>query len=75
MKVSVYILIQTKIGEAWNVAKKVIEMKGVKMAHAVTGIYDVIAYAELDTLEEIKNLITELHTLKGVEKTHTAVSF
>ncbi|MCD6504052.1 Lrp/AsnC family transcriptional regulator [Candidatus Bathyarchaeota archaeon] len=75
MTVSVYVLIQTRIGEAWNVARKIAEMKGVKMAHAVTGIYDVIAYAELDDLEEIKNLITEVHTLEGVEKTHTAVSF
>ena len=51
------------------------KMKGVKMAHAVTGIYDVIAYAELDDLEEIKKLITEVHNLEGIDKTHTAVSF
>jgi len=75
LTVSVYVLIQTQIGESWKVAEEVMKMKGVKMAHAVTGIYDVIAYAELDDLEEIKKLITEVHNLEGIDKTHTAVSF
>lgn len=75
MTVSIYVLIQTQIGEAWKVAEEIMKMKDVKMAHAVTGIYDVIAYAELDDLEEIKKLIAEVHNLEGIDKTHTAVSF
>ncbi|MEM2915058.1 MAG: Lrp/AsnC ligand binding domain-containing protein [Candidatus Bathyarchaeia archaeon] len=75
MAISVYILIQARAGEAWNITEKIAKMKGVKMAHTVTGIYDVIAYAELDSLEEIKNIITEVQNLKGIDKTHTAISF
>jgi hypothetical protein len=41
--VTAYILIQTEVGKAAQVAKDIVEIKGVQQAEDVTGPYDVIA--------------------------------
>jgi len=73
MPISVYILIQVEKGEPWPVAEKVSEIEGVKTTHVVTGQYDIITFAELDNLEDIKDLIKKIHRLEGVQHTQTAV--
>jgi DNA-binding Lrp family transcriptional regulator len=40
--VAAYILIQTEVGKATQVAKEIAEIKGVQQAEDVTGPYDVI---------------------------------
>jgi DNA-binding Lrp family transcriptional regulator len=49
--VTAYILIQTEVGKAAQVAKDIVEIKGVQLAEDVTGPYDVIARAEAPNLE------------------------
>jgi len=44
--VTAYILIQTEVGKAAQVAKDIIDITGVQQAQAVTGPYDVIVRAE-----------------------------
>jgi len=44
------------------------------MVHTVTGLYDIIAYAETESLEALKDLITKIHAIKGIQRTHTAIS-
>ena len=46
MVVQAYILIQTDVGKAADVAKAIAEVKGVTLAEDVTGPYDVIVRAE-----------------------------
>ena len=53
MAVSAYILIQTEVGKAAQVAEEVGEIDGVVSAEDVTGPYDVIARAEADTVDEL----------------------
>ncbi len=72
--IAVYVLIKVESGEAWRIAEKVSMMDGVKMTHTVTGVYDIIAYAELENFEALKDLISSIQSIKGVERTHTAVS-
>ncbi len=74
MVISAYLMIQTKMGKAWKVVETISQLEGVKMAHAVTGLYDVIAYAEFKDHEELKSIIAEVQEIEGVERTHTAVS-
>jgi len=69
-----YIFVNTDPGRPWNVAKKALDIEGVKMAHAVTGQFDVVIYVEFSKIEELGKLIEELHSLNGVLRTQTAIA-
>ena len=58
----------------WDVARAVLKIDGVKMAHAVTGQFDVVAYAEFVNMEELSEIIGKVQSLKGVRRTRTAVA-
>jgi len=73
MTINVYVLIQVEEGEPWYIADKISNIKGVKTVHIVTGQYDIIAFAELNELQELKDLIKSIHQVEGVRHTQTAV--
>jgi anthranilate phosphoribosyltransferase len=73
MQISVYVLIQVEKGEPWKIASEISRIEGVKTAHTVTGQYDVIAYAELDSLESLKDAVKKIQGIEGVQHTQTAV--
>ena len=55
--VTAYILIQTEVGKAAQVAKDIVEITGMQQAEDVTGPYDVIARAEARNLDELGRLV------------------
>ena len=55
--VQAYILIQTEVGKAADVAREIAEVKGVTMAEDVTGPYDVIVRAEARNVDELGKLV------------------
>ena len=69
-----YILINTEAGKLWEVADASQKINGVKMAHAVTGQFDVVAYAEFIKMEDLGRIIEEIQSLKGVRRTQTAIA-
>lgn len=69
-----YIFINCGSGRVWEIASEILEIKGVKMAHAVTGTYDVVAFAEFSNVDELARMIEEIQSLEGVQRTHTAVA-
>jgi len=73
MQISVYILVEVEKGEPWRIASEISKIEGIKTAHTVTGQYDVIVYAELDSLETLKNVIKKIHAIEGIQHTQTAV--
>jgi len=73
MQISVYVFVQVEKGEPWQIAADVSKIDGVKTAHTVTGQYDIIAYAELDSLETLKNVVRKIQSINGVQHTQTAV--
>jgi len=74
MAVKAFVLIQTQLGRARVVAKAISKVRGVEMAHAVTGVYDVIAYLQLPDMNTVSELvIKKIQSVKGVERTHTAI--
>jgi len=73
MPIDLFVLVQVEKGEPWVIAKKILEIEGVKSAYAVTGQYDVISFAELSDASELKNLIKKIHGVEGVQHTQTAV--
>ena len=57
MGVQAYILIQTEVGKAGDVAHQIRELDGVAEADDVTGPYDVIAKAEAETIDELGRMV------------------
>ena len=64
----------TERGKLWKVAEKALRIKGVKIAQAVTGQYDVIAYAEFTSIPELSQIIDEVQLIDGVLRTTTAIA-
>jgi DNA-binding Lrp family transcriptional regulator len=70
--VTAYILIQAEVGKAAQVAKDIVEIKGVQLAEDVTGPYDVIARAEARNLDELgKLVVARLQVVDGITRTLT----
>ena len=55
--VHAYILIQTEVGKAAQVATTIADIAGVTKAEDVTGPYDVIVRAEAETVDELGRLV------------------
>ena len=65
--VNAYILIQTEVGKAAQVAKEVSGIRGVAMAEDVTGPYDVIVRAEAKNVDELgKLVVAKIQAVEGI---------
>jgi len=72
MVVQAYILIQTDVGKAADVAKEIADLKGVTMAEDVTGPYDVIVRAEARNVDELgKLVVARVQNIAGITRTLT----
>lgn len=72
MVVQAYILIQTEVGRAADVAREIGQLTGVTMAEDVTGPYDVIARVEAPSIDELGQLvIARIQDVKGITRTLT----
>ena len=70
--VAAYILVQTEVGKAAQVAKDIVRIEGVQLAEDVTGPYDVIARAEARNLDELgKLVIARVQAVDGITRTLT----
>jgi DNA-binding Lrp family transcriptional regulator len=70
--VTAYILIQTEVGKAAQVAKDIVDITGVQQAQAVTGPYDVIVRAEARNLDELGQLVVaRVQAIDGITRTLT----
>lgn len=72
MAVQAYILIQTEVGKAADVAQQVSDIKGVTDASDVTGPYDVIVRAEARNVDELgKMVVSRIQSISGITRTLT----
>jgi len=72
MTVQAYILIQTEVGKAAEVARSIAEVDGVVQAEDVTGPYDVIARAEAATVDDLGGLlVADVQSIPGITRTLT----
>lgn len=70
--VSAYILIQTEVGTAADVAAAADGIDGVIRADDVTGPYDVIVQAEAANVDELGRLVvSRLQAIDGITRTLT----
>jgi DNA-binding Lrp family transcriptional regulator len=70
--VQAYILIQTEVGKAANVAESIAAIAGVTLAEDVTGPYDVIVRAEAADVDELgKLVVAKIQSVAGITRTLT----
>ena len=72
MTVQAYILIQTEVGKAAEVARIISGLEGVALAEDVTGPYDVIVRAEARDVDELgKLVVANVQSVAGITRTLT----
>jgi DNA-binding Lrp family transcriptional regulator len=70
--VQAYILVQTEVGKAADVAGKIATITGVTQAEDVTGPYDVIVRAQADSVDELGALVAgQIQRVEGITRTLT----
>lgn len=72
MVVQAYILVQTEVGKAAQVAREIADIKGVTLAEDVTGPYDVIVRAEARNMDDLGRLVvSRVQSVAGITRTLT----
>jgi DNA-binding Lrp family transcriptional regulator len=70
--VHAYVLIQTEVGKAAQVATEVRTIDGVTDAEDVTGPYDVIVRAEAGNVDDLgKLVVAQIQGVEGITRTLT----
>jgi DNA-binding Lrp family transcriptional regulator len=70
--VQAYILIQTEVGKAAQVASEIRSVTGVSEAEDVTGPYDIIVRAEAKDMDELgRFVVARIQSVHGVTRTLT----
>jgi len=69
-----FVLINTEIGSEADVLKDLKKVEGVDEAHAVYGVYDIIARVRADTMDKLKDTVTwKVRRLDKVRSTLTMI--
>jgi len=70
--VQAYILVQTEVGKAADVARQIGGIAGVTLAEDVTGPYDVIVRAQAENVDELGKLVAaQIQAVEGITRTLT----
>jgi DNA-binding Lrp family transcriptional regulator len=70
--VQAYILIQTEVGKARDVAAAIADIPGVVRVDAVTGPYDVVVLTEANNVDELgKMIVSKVQLVPGITRTLT----
>ena len=70
--VQAYILIQTEVGKARDVASAIQDLPGVVRVDAVTGPYDVVVLTEARSIDELgKLIVSKVQLVPGITRTVT----
>ncbi len=70
--VQAYILIQTEVGRARDVAAQIGDISGVVRVDAVTGPYDVVVLTEAHSVDELgKLVVSKVQLVSGITRTLT----
>lgn len=71
---SAFILINTEVGFENNILKEIKKIPTVKEAHMIYGVYDIIAKAEAESMDKLKETISwNIRRLDKVKSTLTLI--
>ena len=70
--VEAYVLIQTEVGKAAEVAQRIAEIGGVTSSEAVTGPYDAVVHAQAEDVDSLgKLVVARIQAVEGITRTLT----
>jgi len=70
-----FVLIETAVGKNKEAVNELRQLQGVKSADKVTGPYDVIATIEVETLDDIDELVTaKIQPIPDIDRILTCVA-
>ena len=70
--ITAYVLIQTEVGKAGQVASAAAEIDGVEQAQPLAGPYDVIVRAEARSIDALgRMVVSRIQAINGVTRTLT----
>lgn len=70
--VEAYVLIQTEVGKAAEVARQIAEISGVTASEAVTGPYDAVVHAQAEDVDSLgKLVVAKIQAVDGITRTLT----
>ena len=73
-KIGAYVLIKITPEKSRMITEQISKIEGVKTAHPVTGMFDIIAFLEASDINNLTGTVrTRIQTLEGVLRTHTAI--
>ncbi len=73
-KIGAYVLIKIAPGKSRKITEQIATIEGVRTAHPVTGMFDIIAYIEASDINNLTGIVrTKIQTMEGVLRTHTAI--
>ena len=75
MATKAFVLIETAVGKDKEVGGELRQLEGVKSVDTVTGPYDIIVVAEVQTLDDIDELVTsKIQPILGIDRTLTCIA-
>lgn len=70
--VEAYVLIQTEVGKAAEVAQRIGDIGGVTSSEAVTGPYDAVVHAQAEDVDSLgKLVVARIQAVEGITRTLT----
>ena len=73
---TIFVLIKTELGRAYEVADRAVETERVSEVYSVSGQYDLLMKCYLDDGLDIGRFVTEsIQTLPGIKDTFTLIAF
>jgi hypothetical protein len=68
------VLVQLRAPEVRNAYKRISRIEGVRSANLLAGAYNVIAYAELESVNELKKFMDKVRLVPGFLHADTCVA-
>lgn len=73
-KIGAYVLIKIAPGKSRTITEQISKIEGVRTAHPVTGMFDIIVFLEASDINNLTGTVrTKIQTIDGVLRTHTAI--
>ena len=70
--VEAYVLIQTEVGKAAEVARRIADISGVTSSEAVTGPYDAVVHTQAEDVDSLgKLVVARIQAVEGITRTLT----
>jgi uncharacterized protein with GYD domain len=73
MTIPFYMLLRTKVGQSRDIVHETLKIEGVKVSHSVMGNYDVVLYAEGQSIEDLRRIRVAVEKISGITITETLV--